>query len=319
MNYFRQIGGYLQFEELLSNPYHKDCVSLNAARYCVTYLIRARKIQNILLPYYLCDSVRDACEAEGVSWDHYEIADDFSPILPSDLSPYDAVYLVDYFGQLRDEVIQKVKERHPVIILDCVESFFRRPLPEIDTIYSCRKFFGVPDGAYLYTAAKLKEELPEDYSASRFQHLLGRYEGTSQSFYASFREASAEIAEAGMRRMSEITQNLLGAIPYEAVRMRREANWLFLHRELAPLNSLRLHESIGPFMYPFYCEEAGRLRAQLAREDIFIPLLWKEVTELAAPDSWSYRYADNLLLLPCDQRYDQRDMEHMLSVLKNYL
>lgn len=37
------------------------------------------------------------------------------------------------------------------IILDNTQSFFQKPISGIDTIYSCRKYFGVPDGAYLST------------------------------------------------------------------------------------------------------------------------------------------------------------------------
>ena len=44
----------------------------------------------------------------------------------------------------------------------------------VDTFYSARKFFGVPDGAYLYTDKFLNVELEQDVSCQRCEHLLRR-------------------------------------------------------------------------------------------------------------------------------------------------
>ena len=51
---------------------------------------------------------------------------------------------------------------------------FSETIKGIDTLYSCRKFWGVSDGAYLSTDASLTENKTVDYSAERMKHILGR-------------------------------------------------------------------------------------------------------------------------------------------------
>ena len=40
--------------------------------------------------------------------------------------------------------------------------FYAKPIHGNDTFYTCRKFFGVPDGAYLYTDKLLDEEFSKN-------------------------------------------------------------------------------------------------------------------------------------------------------------
>ena len=68
--------------------------------------------------------------------------------------------------------------------MDHTHAFFQKPLPGVDTLYSCRKFLGVSDGAYLSTDAELEpEKKPLDHSMGRMEHILGRYEYDAGTFY----------------------------------------------------------------------------------------------------------------------------------------
>ena len=66
--------------------------------------------------------------------------------------------------------------------------------------------------------------------------------------------------------------------------------------------SVRLPE--GPYAYPFYCENGPAARKALAAGGIYIPTLWPEVPE----DIPERDYVDNILPLPCDQRYGAEEM-----------
>lgn len=62
----------------------------------------------------------------------------------------DWVYLINFYGQYsRDEIVSYAKE-YKNLIVDNVQAFYTKPIEGVDTIYTCRKFFGVPDGGYLY-------------------------------------------------------------------------------------------------------------------------------------------------------------------------
>ena len=97
----------------------------------------------------------------------------------------------------------------------------------IDTIYSCRKFFGVPDGGYLATDAVLEEELRLDVSKDRMRHILGRFEGSASDYHGDFKANDHAFKELELRRMSELTHNLLRAVDYEAARQKRNENFVY--------------------------------------------------------------------------------------------
>lgn len=60
-----EIGGYLELWENRGKMLHEGAIALNSGRSCLEYLIRARGIKKILLPYYLCDSLEEICKTGG--------------------------------------------------------------------------------------------------------------------------------------------------------------------------------------------------------------------------------------------------------------
>ena len=120
------------------------------------------------------------------------------------------------------------KQKYGRIILDNTHAFFQKPLDGVDTIYSCRKFFGVPDGAYLSTDTVLNEELEIDVSKDRMVHILGRFEGNASDYYNDFKENDASFKLEPLKYMSKLTRNILGAIDYEKVKRTRNENYAYL-------------------------------------------------------------------------------------------
>ena len=206
-----------------------------------------------------------------------------------------------------------MKERYGNVILDNTQAFFQRPVQGIDTFYSCRKYFGVPDGSYLSTEARLSETLETDLSGDRMRHLLGRFEETAEKYYPRYVENENGFDVRELRAMSELTRNLLRAIDYDRVRERRTANFSFLHEKLKSRNRLSLTIPDGPFAYPLYCENGPELRKRLALEKIYVPLLWPDAAESDRPAERNYM--QNILPLPCDQRYGPADMERILAAI----
>lgn len=49
---------------------------------------------------------------------------------------------------------------------------------------------------------------------------------------------------------------------------------------------------------------------------IYIPILWPNVLSDSLKGSLEYDMAENILPLPCDQRYDEYDMEYIIKVIK---
>lgn len=311
----KEIGGYFGLEQLAGREYHAGLTALNTCRNALLYVLKARKAKKLYIPRWLCGSVSGMCERYGIVYDFYSVDENFLPAFHKIPSDDEYVLIVNYYGQISNETAQEMKGKYKNIIFDCSQAFFQRPPENTDTLYSCRKFFGVPDGAYLSTDAPLEDELETDVSTDRMSHLLGRFEGCASDHYAEFRKNEDSLEEIPLRRMSLLTKNILGAIDYEKVREVRTENFKFLHERLGGINRLALKVPGGAYAYPFYCRNGSRARKILAESLIYVPVLWPNVLEDNSENSREYDLASNILPLPCDQRYGKEDMEHIAEMV----
>ncbi len=314
----KEIGGYFGLEQLISHEYYADLFAVNNARCALLYIIKAKRYKKVYLPYYLCDSVKLLLERERVPYEEYRIDPQFHPLSDRDVKPDEVMYLVNYFGYLSDEDIRCLKERYGNIVIDNAQAFFAAPAAGVDTVYSCRKFFGVPDGGYLSTDAVLPESFPVDVSMDRMKHVLGRFEGRCASdYYQDFCDNDESFKEIEIRLMSRLTHNILGAVDYEAVKRQREENYRILSSALGSMNRLQLRTPCGPYAYPFYAENGMTLKKRLAEEKIYVATLWPNVLQSGLDTETDL--TENILPLPCDQRYAEEDMEIIIQALKGSL
>lgn len=314
-----EIGGYFGLEQLVCNEYYRNLISLNSGRNALLYILKARKINKLYIPYFICDSVTDILEKTNFDFEYYNIDLDFMPIFNKNINNYEYMYIVNYYGQLTDSNIILLKQKYKNIIIDNAQAFFQRPIENIDTIYTCRKFFGVPDGAYLSTNKIIDENLDVDVSKEKVTHLLGRYEGTASEYYNDFKNNEESYANEPLKYMSKLTHNILGAIDYRKVYDLRNKNYAYLDGKLGRYNKLNISMPKGAFVYPFYMKNGIEIRKILTNQKIYIPTLWPNVLNNSQKNSIEYDYAANILPLPCDQRYDQEDMDYLINVLLRYL
>jgi len=241
----KEIGGYFELQGFKNKEYHNNALALNLARNCLLYLIKAKKIKKIYLPYYMCsslDKIKEYCEVV-----YYKINSNFLPIYEETMKENEYIYIVNYFGQISNGKIKRFKNKYENIIIDNVQAFFQRPVKGIDTIYSCRKFFGVPDGAYLYTNSRIDEEIENDYSIERFKHLLGRAEKNAQTYFKDYQNNEKELDNQPLRLMSKLTHILLGAIQYKKIKKIRTKNYRYLRAKLEKYNGIKTKFIVGPY------------------------------------------------------------------------
>lgn len=312
----KEIGGYFGLEEFSGTEYYPELVAVNHACNGLAYLIKARGIKKLYLPCWLCSSVSSLCEREGCAYEYYHVGEDLLPKFDRILNDGEYLYVVNYYGQLTDEQVLALKAKHERIILDNIQAFFARPIEGIDTLYTCRKFFGVPDGGYISTDARL-DDLPVDVSMDRMKHVLGRYEVCASEYYADFAANEKIYRDLELRAMSKLTHNLLRAVDYEAVKRKREENFACLHELLGGSNGLRVREVDGPYMYPYLCDDGMRVRKALQARKIYVSMLWPSIPECS--DGTERRYAEEILPLPVDQRYSLEDMKYMIGELRSCL
>lgn len=315
----KEYGGYIELEKNHGSMLHEDAEALNCGRNALEYLCEAKKIKKLHLPYFLCSSVPNLCKKVGIEYSYYHIDENFKPLFQQELGDGEWLYIVNYYGQLNNDYLRDLKQKFDWVIVDNAQSYFQLPVDGVDTLYTCRKYFGVADGAFLYTDALLDREIPRDESFERMHFLLGRYERSANEFYTEYAANNKLFATEPIKKMSRLTENLLRGIDYEKVAQRRQDNFDYLNAALEDVNELNLESAYGAFMYPLLIKDGAAIRKALQKEKIYIPTLWPNVLEECDPDSLEYRFAADILPIPVDQRYEIEDMQCIVSNLNKYI
>ena len=276
----KEIGGYFGLEnDPTREEYHKNALRFNLARTALEFILLHRKPARLYVPDFSCYTVREACSRAGVQMVLYDLDDMFQPVLPK-VGDDECVYITNYFGQLSNDDISTLKVRFRNMIVDNVQAFFRMPVDGVDTIYSCRKYFGVPDGAYLYTdnekvlCAYANLGFPE--AECDLTHIIGRINTTASQYYAK-----SKVHE----------------------------DFRILHSHLGVYNKIDPHENAGLFFYPLFINDGCRLRAYLNSVKIYTPMLWPEIKNAENPHT--SQLVNDIVYLPIDQRYGESDMEYI--------
>jgi hypothetical protein len=313
------IGGFFSLELPMRNEYHSQALRLNSARYALEYVLRVRHYKKIYLPAYICDSVLQPIKRLTIDYAFYLIDEHFAPIIDH-LPENDACFLyVNYFG-MNSGNVRNVCHNLRHVIIDNTQAFFDQPVTQTDTLYSPRKFFGVPDGGYLYTDADARLELEQDPSYYRCDALLKQIDLGSVSAEPLFEQNEAYLNTCGMHVMSRTTQRLLMSVDYAQVRAIRNENFRFLHQQLGTYNQLNADfcEINGPMCYPLLIERGEQLKDFLLQHHVYANDYWQEVSSRVPYSSFDYQLAKNLVGLPIDQRYNKEDMRFIAQTVRSF-
>lgn len=310
----KEIGGYFEIEKLIDKPFHNNCLKINSGRSALKYLIKAKNITKIHIPYYLCNSVKDYIVSTGVEIKYYHVNEKFQ-INDESIDVLDYIYVVNYYGQLTEKYINKIRDKYKNVIFDNTHSFFSSPPLGMDVIYSCRKFFGVPDGAYLYTDTIPNEVLVKNKVLNSINHIIGRSENNASDFYRDYIKSDEAFENTPVREMSLYSETILGAIDYNRVKDIRKDNFNFLHSKFKKINKLEIYTTIIPYCYPLMIENAIEIRRKLIDEKIYVPILWNDALEFLNESDIEYQLIEKILPLPCDQRYTKKDLQRIIEVI----
>ena len=312
----KEIGGYLELERFTGPMLHEKALALSSGRACLSYLIEQRKIRKIALPDFNCDIVEAVCRAHEVKIRFYPVGADLRPkTLQTEENEW--FYLVNFYGQLSADELQGIAACVPRLIVDNAQAYFDLPLKAVDTLYTCRKFLGVPDGGFLYTEAP-ERTLPADESRERMGFVLGRFERPAGEYFAAAAQNNDDLSMEP-KSMSELTKNLLHAVDYDRVKTKRTENFRLLHEGLGSVNCLNLRVTEGAYAYPLMLPEGQKIRKKLIEQKIFVPMLWPNVPEQQPADSEACRLAVQILPLPCDQRYGAEEMAFIIKAVRDCL
>ncbi len=310
------IGGYFGLE--LNNSkkhFHENALRLNTARCCLEYILRVRKYRKIYIPFYTCEVIIEPIKRLGLEYEFYAIDEQLEPLFNKIIGPNECFLYTNYFG-IKQSTVENVSNNYKNIIIDNSQAFYAPATLNVDTFYSARKFFGVADGAYLYTDKLLDMEFPKDISFERMSHLLKRLDIGAEAGYADFSANDHVLTGEPIKEMSNLTSAILKSIDYETAKEQRIKNFNYLHGILGKDNLLTIDiaDDIVPMVYPFRIKDL-QLRERLISHKVFVAKYWPNVLEWCNADQLEYSLAQEIIPLPVDQRYSKKEMMKIIEII----
>jgi len=314
----KAIGGYFELEignlSLFPYPAAKAYISCRAAFYALLLAIKPTKVW---MPRLICDSMLAPLEKGQIKYDFYSINENFDIVEKIKLNPRDLILYANYYG-LCDKQQEKILNTYPrnQVIIDNSQEFFSEPLDCLSTLYSQRKFFGIPDGGLIITDIELPC-LPERDKSSieRMSHLIKRLAESPEAGFREYQKAEQSLENIELKKMSILTESLLNSLDMEMVKVKRNENFSAVHHVLGGYNKIELDlDNVNaPLCYPFYTR-INNLKKIMLENRIFIPTYWEDVLKRKDISTFEDSLVNNCNALPIDQRYGSSDLSRMINI-----
>ncbi|MGO3184214.1 MAG: hypothetical protein ACTIJ9_15415 [Aequorivita sp.] len=308
------IGGYfsLELNKNYNTFYSKENLILNSGRNALLLILKNLKINKLYIPYFSCEAILTPIIQLNLQYEFYSIDENLEPILNlSKINGNCFLLYTNYFG-LKNKYIDRISNSN--IIIDNAQAFFHKPKFDLFSFNSIRKYFGVPDGAYVFGPYFKPENLNQNRILESSLHLIQRIDESAENGYQAYKKSENILANKTLSKISEFSFQLLHTINYEFVIERRKNNFNFLHEKLKDSNLLSFSEikECVPLTYP-YMSSNENLYKTLIDDKIYCAKYWPNVLTWANENSWEYKLSKETIHLPIDQRYSENDMEYLLN------
>ena len=320
-----EIGSFLEFQLPKGREIYKqeiDIARLNTARMGIWHAFRLTGCKRIWIPIYQCDSIRETFEKKGIEMCFYHQNKDFNPIDIEEREG-DAVLLVNYFGIMSYERMLALAKPYKHVIIDCAQAFFCKPIEGALTVYSCRKFVGVPDGSYVLgkDAHKHVYDYPQCFSSDTAVFLLKRIEyGCEGKGYEARSLNEHRIDTEDCMKMSKLTRAILDGTDYEYIKDKRRENFAIAHKQLGSINKLNplqyYDENTIPMVYPLIVEDDELIQI-LFKAKHFQGHWWSYICDEQPVESFEHWISRYVIPITIDQRYGREELEYLANIILN--
>jgi len=310
-----EFGGYFGLElPSYSDPF-PNTIKFQSGRAALRAALEASGISKVFLPVYICDSVMQAVSDSGASYETYFLDKNLFPSEINPDLPDNSVFLyVNYFGLCQNNIdcLMKTLPKKQLII-DNSQALFSNQENILASVYSIRKFIGVPDGGLLSTSdLDIQNPETEDIgSLSRMKHLLQRMAYTASQGYDDYLSAEESLFDTTPLMISRLTNRILSSVDMAMIKMKRRENFLILASLFGSINMTmwKLGADEVPLCYPLVLDfETASIKRKLAKKGIYVPTYWPEVEKNIEKGTFEYQLTCCSLAIPCDQRYSSDDI-----------
>lgn len=295
------------------------------------YLIAKKEIANgkkAMLPKYTGSSVIAPFQELGYDYQFYPVCND----LTIDISRAKEIFSVHhpnlmvvhpYYGmdltKQEQDMLEEMHEGGCEIILDltqCLFSTMRLPFIKY-YVGSIRKWFAIPDGAFLETSDEMGDFNIENDEIVSLQTMAMKLRGEYfQTGDTSIKDESICLSHEVERLMTgPITPHDMASVSKEILAFEdadfqqkiRIDNYKRLYEGLKDVKDIELIADISrlttaPLSFPFRVDDVSAMQKKLAKKAIYARLLWEK--------------EDRILTITVDQRYDLSDMDRVVAAIK---
>jgi len=296
---------------------------------------QSSRIDTILLPDYLCESIIETVNLKGYKIKYYELTDQltikreqFSKLY----SGKEAVLLINYFGLVNtEEQAEYIRTLDPCscIILDNVQAFYEmgNQTKANYSFTSFRKWFPTPDGALVKTKEpgislpKGENKFAEyKIAASILKNCRNENVNLDDIYLDIFNKGEQLISTNMDAQMSDASKLIFSNLDFDSTAIRRIENAKFIINELKELGInplLNLEENRVPLFIPIKLHARDLIRIKLAKKGIFCPVHWP----VMIPDQLlkGKEMFEKELSIVIDQRYNIQDMSQIIIIIKQCL
>lgn len=298
--------------------------------------------KKVLLPEFICDSVIECFEEKQILF--YQIDINLDIVLDDLLNKINdtvgCIYIAHYFGYLQSKnITDKLKrialKKNIIIIEDITQSLFSKHDFFGDyVIASLRKWMPVHQGGMLIINSEKKilrrekKKLPVSSDNYRVYPMilknmfLNQQYDTNAKYREMFVESENDIdAEFKEEKISELAVFLLKCVDIKELISKRKDNLFFLRERLTKLGLMsikKFKENECPMVYPVRVKNRDDFRKYLIENRIYCAVHWPYNEWCGIERHNAMNNARTLLSLPLDQRYEKRELDYMVDIIKKY-
>ncbi|MBU3822750.1 hypothetical protein KO566_11805 [Flavobacteriaceae bacterium XHP0103] len=314
----KKIGGFFELEIAEGKSlFHDDAIKLSTGRACLNLILQTKKYSKVYLPFYCCDALFEPLDLHGISYKFYAINEQLEIGKNIDLKSDEAIIYCNFFGIKSNYVNQLIKIYKNQLIIDNSHAFFIKGYKNNISYTTARKYFGVPDGAFLYYPKKeIVLNLKRNIKVS-VDHNLNRLLGLQETSYQEFVNYEESI-DSTINKISIVSEKILRTVNYSAIIEKRNRNYKLYKEELKGLNKIRIDDNaINCFCYPLLLDKPLE-KQELYDENFFIPSYWLDVVKRNNNDKFQFenKLSKDLLPLPIDHRYTKEDLMRVINFIK---
>ena len=317
---FMEIGGYFGLDLPDIGDLYPEVIKLQSARAAIRAVLECNGINRVFIPNYICSSIIKSAIDAGVKVDTYDLDEFLFPKnLPSLLPDQCVLIYVNYFGLCQHNITKLLNNiSADKLIIDNSHALFSKATDALATIYSPRKFVGLPDGGLLKASPLLRivPPLVEDVgSFERMRYLLTRMAYSAREGYMDFEKARISLADSSPLTMSRLTQRLMKSIGWDQVAESRRVNYSRLALMLDSINDRKWICGLTdvPLCYPLTLSgcDMSKIKAKLVELNVFTATYWLDALPRVEENTIEDVRINNTLYLPIDQRMDTEQIERL--------